>query len=238
MQDELESTQSYQTTLADNIENTRRRLAALEQQIDGTPAYKQIRSAEAQKDRQDAIRKAGNIEAKPIFDALSALRDAVLKPGLPGDSFPGHRRFSLRLNLAERVIGTYGVDWPKAPSRIANVIRTIPGLSAAQKQIEEDYQEAAAEKARLAKEARRDRTSPHQLARWRHLHVQGHAGFPGRSGPYGRTRANACPKWRTLRLALSPWRGVIESILGDWVDAVIVEPALHGPGLRPFRQPL
>ena len=50
MQAELDSSRSYQTTLTDTIEQTRLRLDALKQQINGTPAYKQIEYAEAEKD--------------------------------------------------------------------------------------------------------------------------------------------------------------------------------------------
>ncbi len=68
MQAELYSSRSYQTTLSDTIEQTRLRLDALKGQINGTPAYKQIEFAEAEQSRQAAIRRAGNIEARSIFE--------------------------------------------------------------------------------------------------------------------------------------------------------------------------
>lgn len=104
MQEELESLQAYQATLADNIEFTRLRLSALKQQIDGTPAYKQIEQAQAEKDHQDAIRRAGNTEAKPIFDALRALRDAALSDVFPERTFPAVADFA-RHTLSAAVIG-------------------------------------------------------------------------------------------------------------------------------------
>src|SRR5262249_16949133 len=111
--------------------------------------YKQIESAQAEKNSQDAIRKAGNIEAKPIFDALSALREAAVSPAFPEDlaSVTG---FVSR--LTSEVVGIYDTAWPKSPKQIVTIVRAVPQLSDARALLDERYQTAAAAKASLDKE--------------------------------------------------------------------------------------
>jgi energy-coupling factor transporter ATP-binding protein EcfA2 len=222
MQQELDSTQSYQGTLADNIEYSRRRLEALEQQIDGTPASKQLRSAEAQKERQDAIRKAGNIEAKPIFDALSALREAASSKAFPQSLFSVVDNFA-RTRLVPSEIGVYGADWPKSPRQIANVMAALPALGPVQTNIEERHRQAVAEAARLSRECdeverllSRLRSGGTYMSR----DTQDFLADLGRMGIPAQSLAEVVD----IAPGFSAWRPVIESILGDWVDAVIVEP--------------
>lgn len=223
MQEELDSTQSYQTTLTETVDSMRRRLEALEQQIDGTPASKQLRLAEAQRDRQDAIRKAGNIEAKPIFDAVSALREAVSSKAFPQNLASALQSFA-RAHLGSDVIGIYGGDWPKSARRIANLIEAMPALAPVQMHIEELHGQTLAETARLKRE--RDELE-RLLARLRgggtymskdtenFLADMNRAGIP----------AQTLSELADIAPAFAPWRGIIEAILGDWVDAVIVDPA-------------
>ena len=224
MQEKLESTQSYQTTLAGNIESARRRLEALEQQIDGTPASKQLRSAVAQKERQDAIRKAGNIEAKPICDALAALREAISNKAFPESFFPSVQNFAhTRLTVGE--IGVYGAEWPKTPRQIANVIAAIPPLSPVQAHIEELHKEATAERARRARESDEVERLLNRLrggGTYMSSDTQDFLADLGRMG----VPAQSLSEVADIAPAFAQWRPIIESILGDWVDAVIVEPAL------------
>jgi hypothetical protein len=224
MQQELDSTQSYQTTLAETVDSIRRHLEALEQQIDGTPASKQLRLAEAQRDRQEAIRKAGNIEAKPIFDALSALREAVSSTAYPQNLSPVLQSFA-RAHLGGDAIGIYGGDWPKNARQIANVITAIPALAPVQAHIEELHGQTLAETAHLKRE--RDEVE-RLLERLRgggtyiSKDTQDFLADLNRMGIPAQTLSELAD----IAPAFAPWRGIIEAVLGDWVDAVIVEPAL------------
>jgi hypothetical protein len=221
MQQDLDSTQSYQTTVAETVDSIRRHLEALEQQIDGTPASKQLRLAEAQRDRQEAIRSAGNIEAKPIFDALGALREAVSSKAYPQSLSPPLQGFA-RAHLD--ALGIYGPDWPKNARHIVNLITAVPALVPLQTHIEELHGQTLTEAARLKRE--RDEVE-RLLERLRgggtymSKDTQDFLADMSRMG----IPAQTVSELADIAPAFAPWRGIIESILGDWVDAVIVEPA-------------
>jgi uncharacterized protein YPO0396 len=222
MQEQLDSTRSYQGTLADAIEQMRRRLDTLKGQIDGTPAYKQIESAQAEKNSQDATRKAGNIEAKPIFDALSALREAAISPAFPKDlaSVTG---FVSR--LTSEVAGIYDATWPKSPKQIAGIVRAMPQLSDARAQLDEQYQTAAAAKASLAKdfdEGDRILKTLRSGGTYMSKDTQEFLADMARM----RVPAQSLSEVADIAPAFAEWRSIIESILGDWVDAIIIEPRL------------
>src|SRR3989442_1596091 len=135
MRDTLAGIRSYQEKLAESIESTRLHLDAVRRQIQGTPAVQQIDEAEAEKERQDAIRKTGAIEAKPIFDALSALREAALSSAFSTDAFLNVANFA-RKQLNPESIGVYDATWPKAPRHIAGIIEGLPQLDAARLHVE------------------------------------------------------------------------------------------------------
>lgn len=221
MQEELDSSRSYQTTLTETIEQTRLRLDALKGQINGTPAYKQIEFAEAEQNRQAAIRKAGNIEAKSIFDALSALREVATSAALP-------KTFASIAGLVPRLSAGIGVaydaDWPKAPKEIATLVGAVPALSDARAKLDELYRDAAAAKAGLAKEfddlnrrLKNLRSGGTDMSR----DTQGFLEDMRRL----RVPAQSLSEVADIAPRFAEWRGVIEAILGDWADAVIVEPA-------------
>jgi hypothetical protein len=220
MQEQLDSTRSYQKKLSEAIELTRRRLDSLKGQIDGTPAYKQIEFAQAEQNRQNAIRKAGNIEAKPISDALNALLEAVTSPAFPKNlvSVP-----DIVPRLGAGIGGIYDAAWPKAPKQLATLVETVPPLADARAKLDELYQDAAAAKASLAKEFedinRRlknlrsggtdmSRDTQDFLADMSKMHVP----------------AQSLSEVADIAPAFAEWRGIIEAILGDWADAVIIEP--------------
>lgn len=222
MQKDLDSTQSYLGTLADGIEHNQRLLQALEQQIDGTPSSKQLRSAEAQKERQDAIRRRGSIESKPLFDALSGLREAIANRAFPTSAFPDIVNFA-QTRLTASLIGTYDASWPKSPAEVAGMVAALPDLSAACAHLEDRHKGAAAERARLSRDhddveqaLKRLRSGGTYMSR----DTQDFLADMVRIG----VPAQSLSEVADIAPAFAQWRGIIESILGDWVDAVIVEP--------------
>ncbi|MCL4765433.1 MAG: AAA family ATPase [Hyphomicrobiaceae bacterium] len=232
MQKDLDSTQSYLVSLADGIEHNQRLLQALEEQIDGTPSAKQLRLAEAQKERQDAIRRRGNIESKPIFDALSGLRDAVTNRTFPARTFPDVANF-VQTQLAAHVISTYDASWPKSPSDIASTIGALPSLSAACARIEDHHKRAVAERARLSHECDEVERVLKRLrsgGTYMSPDTQDFLADMARMG----VPAQSLSEVADIGPAFASWRGIIEAILGDWVDAVIVEPSHMDRAYRHF----
>ena len=220
MQEQLGSTRSYQATLAETIEQERRRLEALKGQIDGTPAYKQIESAQAERNRQDAIRKASNIEARPIFDALSALREAATRPALPS-GLASVRDFASRLTSG--IGGVYDTAWPKSPKQIAAIVAAVPQLSDARGQLDELYQRAAATKATLAKEFEDVDRILKTLRSGGTYMSKDTQDFLADMAKM-RVPAQSLSEVADIAPGFAEWRAIIESILGDWADAVIIEP--------------
>lgn len=232
MQKNLDSTKSYLVSLADGIEHNQRLLQALEEQIDGTPSAKQLRLAEAQKERQDAIRRRGNIESKPIFDALSGLRDAVTNRAFPARAFPDVADL-VQTQLAAHVIGTYDANWPKSPSDIASTIGALPSLSAACAHIEDHHKSVVAERARLSHECDEVERVLKRLrsgGTYMSPDTQDFLADMARMG----VPAQSLSEVADIGPAFVSWRGIIEAILGDWVDAVIVEPSHMNRAYRHF----
>lgn len=104
------------------------------------------------------------------------------------------------------------------------MIAAIPTLSPVQAQIEQLHGQALAETARLT----RDRDEVERLlARLRgggtymSKDTQDFLADMNRMGIPAQTLSEVAD----IAPAFAQWRGIIESILGDWVDAVIVEPA-------------
>jgi len=222
MQEQIASIDAYKSTLSQNFEDIRLHLDALNKQIDGTPAYEQIKQAQSEKARQDAIRKTASIEAKVIFDALSALREAGMSAAFPSKAFPDLSQFA-RTRLSQSDIGIYGVGWPDSSKQIARVICSVPVLSDARAHIEGLHRDAAAEKVRLAKEL--DEIE-------RHLkNLRSGGTFMSKDtqdflADMARIKvpAQSLSEVADIAPAFAEWRGIIEAILGDWCDAVIVEP--------------
>lgn len=222
MQETLASTQSYQAKLVDNIEYTRLRLAALKQQIGGIPAYDQIREAQIEKDRQDATRRTGNVEAKAVFDALSGLREAVAGSAFPTSAFPAVANFA-RAQLPAGGLGNYDATWPKAPTQIAGIIAAMPILSDVRAHIEGLHQKAVAEAARLAQasgEIERLLKNLQSGGTYMSKETQDFLADMTRM----KVPAQSLSEIADIAPAFVQWRAIVESILGDWVDAVIVEP--------------
>jgi Putative exonuclease SbcCD, C subunit len=222
MQEKLDSTRSYQKTLVNGIEATRLHLDAVKRQIEGIPALKQIEEAEAERGRQEAIRKTGNIEAKPIFDALSALREAGTSPAFPSKSSLNVAEFC-RTKLHDGVIGVYDSAWPKSPRQVASVIEAVPRLADARAQTEGLHQRAATERARLAQEFENVERLLRTLRSGGTYMSKDTQDFLADMKRMG-IPAQSLSEVADIAPAFAQWRGIIESILGDWADAVIIEP--------------
>lgn len=232
MQDDLAGIRSYQEKLAENIESIRLHLDAVKRQIQGTPAVQQIAEAESEKERQDAIRKTGAIEAKPIIDALSALREAALSPSFPANAFPDIVAFA-RKELNPESIGVYDAAWPKTPRCIARMIECLPQLDAARKHVEGLHQRAASEKARLAENhANVERLLSTLLSGGSYM-SKDTQDFLADMNRMNIPALSLC-EVTDIAPALAQWRGIIESILGDWVDAVIIEPRFMNTAYEHF----
>jgi hypothetical protein len=230
MQEALNSTRSYQAKLDDYIESARLRLSAIEKRIDGTPAYEQIRQAHAQKASLDAIRKAGNIEAKPIFDALNALREAIGTGIFPAEILPAFASFA-QAHLTSSA--AYDAGWPKSPKDIAAAIAAVPTLSPVRAHVEGLHQQALAEKARLGQElgeVQRLLKSLRSGGSYMSKETQDFLADMERM----KVPAQSLSEVADIAPAFAQWRAIIESILGDWVDAVIVEPSFMDSAYRHF----
>lgn len=230
MQEKLESTRSYQQTLVEGIEQIRRRLDAVKDQIDGTPAFEQIKKAQAERNTQDAIRKAGVIEAKPIFDALTSLREATNSPAFPS-GLAKITEFALR--LTSDLVGVHDAAWPKSPKQIAALVSGVPQLSDVRAVLDERHQTAASIKAGLTKEfdegdrilkklqsggTYMSNDTQDFLADMANMHVP----------------AQSLSEVADIAPAFAEWRAIIESILGDWADALIIEPCFMDQAYRHF----
>lgn len=230
MQEKLDSTRSYQQTLVEGIEQIRRRLDAIKDQIDGTPAFEQIKKAQAERNTQDAIRKAGVIEAKPIFDALNSLREATNSLAFPR----GLAKISdFASRLTSDLVGVHDAAWPKSPKQIAALVSAVPQLSDVRAVLDERHQTAASIKAGLTKEFDEgDRIlkklqsggtymsddTQDFLADMEKMHVP----------------AQSLSEVADIAPAFAEWRAIIESILGDWADALIIEPRFMDQAYRHF----
>lgn len=230
MQEQLDSTKSYQRTLGEAIEQIRRRLEAIKDQIDGTPAYKQIEKAEAEKNSQDAIRRAGAVEAKPIFDALSALREAGTSPAFPAD-FASIADFASRLTPG--LLGNYDAAWPKSAKQIAALVTAVPQLSDARVRLDERYQNAASDKASLAKEFEEGDRVLKKLRSGGTYMSNDTQDFLADMAKM-RVPAQSLSEVADIAPAFAEWRPIIESILGDWADALIIEPRFMDQAYRHF----
>ncbi len=151
MKDEHSSIEAYMVSLARSVQCSRAQLEAVEKRISGSPAYEQIKHARSDRGSQEAARKNASIEARSTFDALNALREAVESSSFPSREFPAIRTF-VQSHLSLGHLGDYQAGWPRSPQKIANVVSTVPPLSAVRGHVERAYQGAARQGARSAGE--------------------------------------------------------------------------------------
>lgn len=221
MQELLDSTQSYQLRLTDSIEYTRERLEGLRRQIDGSPAHEQLRRAQAEKEHSEATRRAAQTEAKYVFNALKALREAALSPALPKGN-AGIVTFA-QIRLTSEAIGTYNADWPVSARHLHEILSAIPALSTTREQVDAQYQSALAEKARLADAAGEIERQLRNLQTGGSIMSRDTQDFLADMARMGIV-AHSLSELADIVPALAEWRGIVEAILGDWGEAVVVDP--------------
>ncbi|HEY4940653.1 MAG TPA: SbcC/MukB-like Walker B domain-containing protein [Rhizomicrobium sp.] len=232
LQEQLDSIESYQQTLADNIEYARGRLESVNRQIAGIAAYDQVRDARNALDVQDARRKAAVAQAKPIFDGLNALREVTRSPQFPSGQFAELRSLSER-QLA--TIGTYHAGWPKDGKAITTVLSAVPPLSPVRAYFEQLYQDATTQRARLGQEL------TEVERRLKPLQTGGTLMSPDTQDFLAdmarmQISAKSLSEVADIDTAHGNWRGIVEAVLGDWCDAVIVEPGYMDRAYAHFDQ--
>lgn len=219
---ELNRIEDIKATISAKVKETDALLSAVVERISGTPAYEQIKQARSEKQSEEAVRKGASIEAKVIYDALKALRVAGASPSFPSKHFPNIWNFT-QSRLSQIHLGTFDVAWPTSPREVAEVVSSVPPLSSVRAHTETLYQEAASATARLANELEEtkrllsnlrsggtymSRDTQHFLADMSEMKVP----------------AKTVSEVADIALTFAEWRGIIEAILGDWCDAVIIEP--------------
>lgn len=221
MRRELAGIEAYKATLATNIDEIRLHLDTITRQIGGMPAYEQIKQAQSEKSRYEAARRAASIEAKAVFDALTALREATASTAFPLHEFPAIQTF-VRAQLSQDSIGVYDGAWPVSPRNIAEIVRSIPLLSDAHTALERRYQEVAATKAHIAKDLDEVERQLKNLRSGGAFMSKETQDFIAEMAQI-KVPAHTLSEVSDIAPAFAEWRGIIEAILGDWCDAVIVE---------------
>ena len=223
MEQRLGSIESYLPVLENNIEGTRRQIEAITQQIDGTPAYEQIRRAQSDKDIQQSERKAKATEVRPVRQALVDVRSAASSPSFPQDRFPALVGFAESLHSCDILESDISI-WPSKPRDVAELLSAPPPLSDAIGHLQSIYEGAAGEYARLRNEAEElDRNLGNLRAGGRMMSRDTQEFLED----LNRLDASCHTLSEVADIApqFAEWRGIIEAILGDWCDAVIVDPS-------------
>jgi DNA repair exonuclease SbcCD ATPase subunit len=224
--------EAYKVTANDKIREGHLHLQAIDKQLDGIPAYEQIKDAEAEKGVQESIRRTGNIEAKPIFDALNALREAGTSNLFPSKSFLSVATF-IHSRLSQSHVGRYDSQWPILPNETISTISSVPPLNDVCAHVERMYQEAAATNAKLANEIQEIERHLKNLRSGGTFLSKDTQNFLGAMAEIN-IPAKSLSELADITPAFAEWRGIIEAILGDWCDAVIVEPRFMDPAYGVF----
>ena len=223
MEERLRSIESYLPVLDDNIEGFRLQIQAITQQIDGTPAYEQVKRAQSERAALQSERKAKAVEARPLHQAIVDLRDAASNSSFPRDRFPALAEFAESLHSRD-IIGPDITNWPSKPRDVAELLSETPQLSDAIGHLQSIHEGAAGEHARLKKEADDlDRNLDNLRAGGRMMSKDAQDFLEdlkrlGVTCPTLSEVADIAPQY-------AEWRGIIEAILGDWCDAAIVDPS-------------
>lgn len=223
MEEQLGSIESYLPRLEDNIDVTRRQIDAITQQIDGTPAYEQIKRAQSGRATQESRRKAKATEARPVRQALIDVREAASNSAFPRDDFPELVSFVDTLHSRD-VIEPDVANWPSKPRAVAELLLEAPPISDPIGHVQRAYEDVAGDHAQLSKEAADlDRNLSNLRAGGRMMSKDTQDFLEdlnqlGVSCPTLSEVADIAPQY-------AEWRGIIEAILGDWCDAAIVDPS-------------
>ncbi|MCY3760736.1 MAG: hypothetical protein OXH50_05755 [Gemmatimonadetes bacterium] len=223
MEEQLRSIEAYLPVLNDNIEGFRLQIQAITQQIDGTPAYEQVKHAQSQRTALQSDRKAKAVEARPLRQAIVDLCDAASNRSFPRDRFRALAEFAESLH-SRNIIGSDISDWPSKPRDVAELLSETPPLSDAIGHLQSIHQDAAGEHARLKKEAEDlDRNLDNLRAGGRMMSKDAQDFLEdlmrlGVTCPTLSEVADIDPQY-------AEWRGIVEAILGDWCDAAIIAPS-------------
>ena len=223
MEKRLGSIESYLPMLETNIEGTRRQIEAITQQIDGTPAYEQIRRAQSDKDVQQAGRKARATEVRPVRQALVDLRKVASSASFPRDRFPALVEFAESLHSCD-ILESDISNWPSKPRDVAELLSAAPPLSDTIGHLQSIHEGVTGEHARLKNKAEDlDRNLGNLMAGGRMMSkdTQDFLKDLNRLGASCRTLSEVTD----IAPQYAEWRGIIEAILGDWCDAAIVDPS-------------
>ena len=223
MEEQLVSIESYLPVLESNIDGTRRKIDAITQQIDGTPAYEQIKRAQSESATQQSRRKAKSTEVRPVRQALIDVREAISSATFPREGFPDLIGFVESLDSWD-VIESDVANWPSKPSNVSELLSETPPLSDAIGHIQRIYEDVAGDHAQLSNEAadlNRNLKNLKAGGRMMSKDTQDFLEDLSQLGVSCRTLsevADIAPQY-------AEWRGIIEAILGDWCDAAIVDPS-------------
>lgn len=223
LENELESTEAYKASLDRSLELTRAQLAFLEQQIKGVPGYEQLKLAQSALERAQAFRRAHSSEAKPIFHALIALRRSALTRALTAETFPAVVAFAEKA-LGEEHVGPSSVDWPSAPREIQKLVTHTPDLSPALAHVDAAYRAVLSERSRIARDLEDADTQIKKL-RAGGTYMSKDTENLLADLREARVPAKTVSEVTEVRESFAEWRGIVEAVLGDWVDAIIVAPS-------------
>lgn len=223
MEEQLASIESFLPKLEGYIEVTRRQIDAIMQQIDGMPAYEQIKRAQFDKDTQESRRKAKATEARPIHQAFIDLREATSNTAFPRNEFPELVTFIEALHSRE-VIQSDVASWPSRPRDVAELLSDAPRLSNVIGHVQRAYEDVTGKHAQLSREAADLDKNLSNLRAGGRMMSEDTRDFLADLSQLGMT----CPtlsEVADIAPQYAEWRGIIEAILGDWCDAVIVDPS-------------
>lgn len=232
MQEELDEINAFKPIRQDTIEGLRRRIEAVRRQIDGTPAYEQLKSARSALEAHEGTRKVKSMEAAPVLKALEGLRRAALHLRFPQASFPAVAAFA-ESRLSPKLLDASAPLWPRDAQAIAATIRSAPNFGECVETLRKNYARASSEQARLEQRAN---DIDEQLTRLE----GGGRGLSRDTEEFLRDLSASGIEAATLSEVadiaphLSTWRGIVEAILGDWCDAIIAPPAQMDEAFRHF----
>ncbi|MBX3493703.1 MAG: AAA family ATPase [Parvibaculum sp.] len=223
MEQQLGLIESYLPRLEDSIDVTQRQIGAITQQIDGTPAYEQLKRAQSEMTMHESKRKAKVTEARPIHQAFIDLREAISSTAFPRDDFPELIGF-VEILRSRDVIQPDAVSWPSKPRDVAKLLSDAPPLSNVIGHIQRTYEEVTEKHAQLSREAADLDRNLSNLRAGGRMMSRDTQDFLADLSQLGVT----CPtlsEVADIAPQYAEWRGIIEAILGDWCDAAIVDPS-------------
>lgn len=215
-----ESSTSYLHILNENAEDMLLRLESLKRQLGGHDASEEIRVAKNRLDDLNAARRRASQDMKSFYDALTAFRHVAFNRHV--GPFQNLVSFAQKEMAPER-IGTYDASWPQSPSTISGLIKSIPPLDEALTSIESLCASVAAEREALIGSKNEAERNLAVLRTGGQMMNQDASAFLEEIARLG-GEGKALSEVADIAPEFSDWRSITESLLADWVDAIIVEP--------------